>query len=336
MAEISTQTAALVNSLYNTNFGRDADPEGLAFWANQIDSGAMTPGAVVEAFGNVASAETPDPNNADVGARYRMADEAQQAANTAFVENLYGTDLDRASDVAGLNYWSNALNLGKLTQEQVANEFAQAAKLGEAEYGLLGNERLGEALGISAEDAAALRNYNASDAGATPDTISVADGLLGTTAPGTTVPGTTVPGVGSAPGTYLGPMSGGSQTYYNVIPFGSTYAGGNIYTPGFLDDAAYAPTIQNAFEQQMLYQSQLPNLIPQFDINAISPIVTQSISPGTRFDIGQTVVPDWLRVETPAEARELATGKSIADIQREDAAKQTQADEQAAQYVDND
>lgn len=311
----TAQEKADIAQLYSEYLGRAPDPSGLDYWSGLLGGGESLSN-IEQAFATSKEAQT-----------YAAAEEADRAANEALVSGYYGDVLGRDADTAGLDYWTDQLTSGNIDQAGLLGEFNKAATMGEDAYKTQSLQNIANLYGVDTAGAQSIYDV-------WPTTTKEA------IAPATTTPAVTTQqaiqnAIAAGGGTVPGGASGGSQTYYNVIPFGSTYAGGNIYTPGFLDDAAYAPTIQNAFEQQMLYQSQLPNLIPQFDINAISPIVTQTISPGTRFDIGQTVVPDWLRVETPAEARKLATGKSIADIQREDAAKQTQADEQAAQYADN-
>jgi hypothetical protein len=72
----------------------------------------------------------------------------------------------------------------------------------------------------------------------------------------------------------------------------------------------YAPSIQDAFLQSMLYQSKLPNMLPVFNPAATPSIFPQIAQTLGRYNIAGAEVPAWLRVNTPEEAKALAGGKT--------------------------
>ena len=116
---------------------------------------------------------------------------------------------------------------------------------------------------------------------------------------------TSIPGT-SAPSGFAGFQSG-----IREVPFGGTVVGGNVTGPGAgYTQAMYAPSIQDAFLQSMLYQSQLPNRLPVFNPAATPSIFPQIAQALGRYNIAGAEVPAWLRVNTPEEAKALAGGKT--------------------------
>lgn len=79
-------------SLYETYLGRAPDAEGLAYWQNQLNSGA---------------------NTNDV---YKAISQSPEAT----VYNTYQTQLGRAPDAEGLAYWTNDIASGNYTAADVA------------------------------------------------------------------------------------------------------------------------------------------------------------------------------------------------------------------------
>lgn len=84
---------AFVNLIYQNVLGRTADPSGLAYWTNQLDSGTKTRGEVMVGF-----SESPE--------------FIEISVNQCYVTMAYVGLLHRAPDQMGYDYWINALDSG--------------------------------------------------------------------------------------------------------------------------------------------------------------------------------------------------------------------------------
>jgi len=101
-------TAAQIQQLYLVYFGRPADPNGLAFW---LSNQSATQETIAKEF-----AGTPE-----YKAKIAGKDNAQ------IVNSFYLSLFNREAEPAGLNFWVNELNQGKLTTEQVGLIISNAA-----------------------------------------------------------------------------------------------------------------------------------------------------------------------------------------------------------------
>ncbi len=90
-----------ITELYVATLGRAPDKGGLAYWVNQVDTGAMTIAQVAASF-----FEQPETQ-----AKYPTG-----TTNNAFVIAVYMNALDRAPDTAGLQYWTDQLDQGLVTR----------------------------------------------------------------------------------------------------------------------------------------------------------------------------------------------------------------------------
>lgn len=108
-----------VERCYTKVLGRAGEKAGLEDWTNRIVSGQM-------------SAE-------DVAKSFFFSDEYtnKKTDNETFVETLYQTFMDRASDTAGKADWLGRLN-GGTSRQQVLEGFSRSAEFAEilAGYGL--------------------------------------------------------------------------------------------------------------------------------------------------------------------------------------------------------
>ena len=91
--------ADFVEALYRAILDRNAEPGGLAYWTNLLNSGALS--------------------------RLQVAQEIRTSPEhfTQEVTDFYFTLLDRAPDAGGLQSWVQQLENGSLTEEQVAFDF---------------------------------------------------------------------------------------------------------------------------------------------------------------------------------------------------------------------
>ena len=103
--------ADFVERLYTIALNRPSEPEGKAFWVNEIESGNRTGGACAHFF----------------------LIEAQEFLNRGltdedFVETLYQTFFDRASEPNGQEFWVGKLKSGAMTKENVINGFIDSTE----------------------------------------------------------------------------------------------------------------------------------------------------------------------------------------------------------------
>jgi len=157
-----TQSPGLVEHFYRRLLGRAADPAGIAFWQQQLGSGAATaaqaaaallaadefqnqvapvarlslavferlPAAVeffawVERLRNGAKLEA-------IAGQFIATDEFAQRfesglSDQTFIEFVYQNVLNRAADQAGMDYWQNELNAG-LSRAGLLVNFTESAE----------------------------------------------------------------------------------------------------------------------------------------------------------------------------------------------------------------
>jgi len=100
-----------VERLYTVALNRSSDPDGKAFWVDKVQSGEY--------------------NGADC-ARFFLLDAPEfmnrNLSVNDFVETLYKTFFDRASDAAGKKGWVDAINSGKMTRAVVVENFIESTE----------------------------------------------------------------------------------------------------------------------------------------------------------------------------------------------------------------
>ncbi len=97
-------TSEEIQLIYIGYLGRGADPEGLAYWTNEVEQGLIT---VDQIRTNIVN-EQPE-YHANYG----------QLSDRDLAEAVYFNLLNREPDQAGLNYWVNQLETGKIAQEDL-------------------------------------------------------------------------------------------------------------------------------------------------------------------------------------------------------------------------
>lgn len=107
---------AQVQQLYIAYFGRPADPIGQEYWATQIDAAKGSIASVIAGF----SAST---ESAALFGNKSSIDKV-----TAIYQNAFG----RAPEAAGLKYWVDQLDSGKVSQAQASWTIQQSAGPGDA------------------------------------------------------------------------------------------------------------------------------------------------------------------------------------------------------------
>ena len=105
--------------MYTKALNRDGETVGVEDWTNRINTKVMSPEAVAKSFFSSQEFINRNLNNAD------------------YVETLYQTFMDRASDEGGKQYWMNKLNSG-MSRQQVLEGFSRSEEFSKImkHYGL--------------------------------------------------------------------------------------------------------------------------------------------------------------------------------------------------------
>lgn len=105
--------------MYTKALGRDGETLGVEDWTNRINTGAMSAETVAKSFFDSQEFQNRNLSNAD------------------YVEVLYQTFMDRASDASGKQYWIDKLNSG-MSRTQVLEGFSRSVEFRQimAQYGL--------------------------------------------------------------------------------------------------------------------------------------------------------------------------------------------------------
>ncbi|MGY8526633.1 DUF4214 domain-containing protein [Paracidovorax citrulli] len=101
-----------IQQAYIAYYGRPADPDGLEFWAGELDKANGDLAVIIDAFGN--SEESQELYGADTPA--------------AQVNKIYQTLFGRPADMEGLQYYVNGLRTGEFSLASVALDIYNGAK----------------------------------------------------------------------------------------------------------------------------------------------------------------------------------------------------------------
>lgn len=101
-----------VQKLYVAYFSRPADPDGLAYWANVLQT---NPSGYQTMSANFST-------SAEFRAVYNGMD------NRAIVAEVYDNLFGRAPEAAGLDYWVGELNAGRITLDNVVTQVANGSQ----------------------------------------------------------------------------------------------------------------------------------------------------------------------------------------------------------------
>lgn len=101
-----------VQELYVAYFGRPADPDGLDFWTNNLGADANLFPQVVSAF--------------STSSEYRSMYDNMD--NRAIVMEVYDNLFSRAGDEAGVSFWTNALDTGIITIDDMVTQIINGAQ----------------------------------------------------------------------------------------------------------------------------------------------------------------------------------------------------------------
>jgi len=145
-----------IQKLYVEYFGRPADPEGLKFW---VDAMNINPNVLTQISKDFAA-------SAEYQANYGGM------SNQAVVEKVYENTFGRQGDAEGIKFWTDALNWGWITVDNVVMKMVADAQSADA---LVFNGRVAVAteftkhIDTQAEIAAYLN----------PKAFDIAEGLIG-------------------------------------------------------------------------------------------------------------------------------------------------------------
>jgi len=102
---------AAIEEFYRTELGREADPEGLAFWADQLINQGSTLDQIAASINNSIEGRAYDEGTGGGFGDFV----APPTATETSIEDLYQQELGRASDPEGLEYWTNQVDTGALS-----------------------------------------------------------------------------------------------------------------------------------------------------------------------------------------------------------------------------
>jgi hypothetical protein len=110
-----------VNAFYLAYYGRPADPAGLAFWTAALEKNNGDFSTIVSAFANSQEATS------------RFASESVSDRVSDIYQQLFG----RAPDKAGLDFWVEAIQSGRLSMANAAIEIVHGAQTSDAQTSTL-------------------------------------------------------------------------------------------------------------------------------------------------------------------------------------------------------
>jgi hypothetical protein len=117
---------SIVEQAYQSELGRPSDAEGAAYWAGLLESGAITPGDLSSLFSGTAEGTAFDQrgSTANLGGIAGLSTDVGGADNLGFVQQTYLDQVGRPGESAGVEYWTNLLNSGAITRDQLATAFS--------------------------------------------------------------------------------------------------------------------------------------------------------------------------------------------------------------------
>lgn len=130
MSKFSAQTVAdytdVIQRVYVSYFGRPADPAGLAYFANLYlnNNAATTILGLSNSYGT-------NPVITELINNFGVSEESKAlypGDNTSFVTAIYRNLFSREPDIAGRDYWVDALNRNNVTRAQAAVTIMGAAQ----------------------------------------------------------------------------------------------------------------------------------------------------------------------------------------------------------------
>lgn len=120
LAQLNTQqnNRTIVDTLYKSILGREADSAGRDYWVDQLQSGKLDYDQIAVAIGNAA---TQNQNETVAG----QASAQSYLAST--VNSAYQSILGRSADQAGLDYWVGQLRSGAIAGDELYRSLALGA-----------------------------------------------------------------------------------------------------------------------------------------------------------------------------------------------------------------
>jgi hypothetical protein len=137
----STMTSAeeQVQTMYIAYYGRPADPDGLAYWAERIAGDGSSMDAIIDSFGN--------------SDEYR--EHFAGLSSIELVSNIYAQFLGRAPDTEGLTFYKDKLDNGEMTLASIALNVANGVFSGTQDYNVIYNR-----LAVANEFTSSIRAHN--------------------------------------------------------------------------------------------------------------------------------------------------------------------------------
>jgi hypothetical protein len=116
---------AFIEQTYLNEVGRKGETEGVDYWTNLLNSGAITRDQLSAAFSGTEEGKQFDLRNA--GKTDVVTTPVDQALMD-YLESKYMSEFGRKADAEGLKNWYDVIKRGDLTKEQVAYVFSKEAE----------------------------------------------------------------------------------------------------------------------------------------------------------------------------------------------------------------
>lgn len=219
-----------INQFYNQFANRNADPAGLAFWIEKINSGEMTLDEVRQYLETSLGG--------DGGATFDPTTRTE-AENLQLLTQGFRDILGRNADQAGLDFYMSKINAGEMSVEEALNDIITSQ-----EAQLISNQRYSEAQ--------ALRNNQRqfiTNAYSDPAALAYAQ---------------EVAQIDATPGTMLDPSTGqvSGDTGYDPSTIDPTQPGMTVGDPNAIDTATYQADQINQELQDTLGDLEAQTALP--------------------------------------------------------------------------
>ena len=109
--DVAGNSAQVIYRLYQAAFARTPDESGFRYWASAADTYGLSPLQIAREF-RIAP---------EFAAKYGV-----NVSNRDYTYNMYKNVLGREPDQGGIDYWTNVVNIGWVTRDQLLIEFAQS------------------------------------------------------------------------------------------------------------------------------------------------------------------------------------------------------------------
>ncbi len=159
-AQIAGTIEEQVQTMYVAYYGRPGDPDGVAFWSQQVSNAGGDLGEIIDAFGTSEEYE----------------DRFGNLGNEQLLNNLYQQLFSRDADEAGLEFYLGELAAGRMTLPTIALNIANGVQEGNDDFSIVSN-RLAMAVQFTSSVSSQGLDYSGEEGIATAVSLLAAVGV---------------------------------------------------------------------------------------------------------------------------------------------------------------